>query len=104
MDPPPNWESCVGLRVVVAFEDGDESRPMIMGLLDPPPEALEARDYDGERRGKVVRIEGEEELILECGDAKISLRSDGRIVILGGYVVSRSRGVNRIKGGSVQIN
>ena len=33
-----------------------------------------------------------------------NLRADGRVMILGGYVLSRSTGVNKIKGGSVQIN
>lgn len=110
MQTPPEWSSCKGLRAVLGFEEGDESKPVLLGLLDSPPidrEAVQtAADAEAttEAKPKVLRIESEQELVLECGKAKISLRADGRVVILGGYVISRSKGVNKIKGGSVQIN
>lgn len=107
----PDWLKCQGLRVVLGFEDGDETKPLLLGLMDSPRPTTSisevAESNAGEVRSlkpKVVRIESEEELILECGEAKISLRADGRVVILGGYVLSRSKGVNKIKGGAVQIN
>ncbi|MBI5017319.1 MAG: hypothetical protein HZB55_17770 [Deltaproteobacteria bacterium] len=96
MKDPPTWSECQGLRVLLTFEDGDPGHPIVLGLLDAPPAESETP--------KVLKIESEEELILECGQAKITLRADGKIVILGGYVVSQSTGVNRIRGGSVQIN
>jgi len=98
-----DWSSCKGLRAIIGFEDGDESKPVLLGLLDPPRDADTAEPAGGVKP-RVLRIESEQELILECGKAKIALRADGRIVILGGYVLSRSKGVNKIKGGSVQIN
>lgn len=111
MAAAPDWSACKGLRVVVGFESGDQQKPMILGLLDPPPGSaapnlalVSEAEEPKETRPDVLRLESQEELILECGQAKISLRADGRIVILGGYVLSRSRGVNKIKGGSVQIN
>ena len=111
MAAAPDWSSCKGLRAVLGFENGDQTKPLLLGLLDSPrpPAAVSevTEDRTGEvhaLRPKVLRIESEEELILECGDAKISLRADGRVVILGGYLLSRSKGVNKIKGGSVQIN
>ena len=54
--------------------------------------------------GKRVELRGEEEIVLTCGEASITLRRNGRIVVRGTYVETRSKGVNRIKGGSVQIN
>jgi hypothetical protein len=54
--------------------------------------------------GKRVAIEAFDELELRCGKASITLRRNGRIVIYGTQVETRSRGVNRIKGGSVKIN
>lgn len=54
--------------------------------------------------GKQVLIEAADEIVLRCGEATITLRRNGRVIIRGAYVETRSRGVNRIKGGSVQIN
>lgn len=111
MEVTPDWSGCKGLRAVIGFESGDETKPLLLGLLDSPrPAATISKVTNGQSgevhslRPKVLRIESEQELILECGEAKIALRADGRVVILGGYLLSRSKGVNKIKGGSVQIN
>jgi len=107
MENAPDWSLCKGLRVVLGFEEGNQAEPIVLGLLDQPPETVQDPDKGRsatEDKPKVLRIESEQELILECGKAKIALRADGRVVILGGYLLSRSKGVNKIKGGSVQIN
>ncbi|MEZ4217974.1 MAG: DUF6484 domain-containing protein [Myxococcota bacterium] len=96
----------VGRDAVVAFEDGDRARPIVTGLLVAPAGdaascAPTARAASPPRR---VEIEAADELVLRCGAASVELRADGRIVILGGYVVSRATGAHRIQGGSVQIN
>jgi uncharacterized protein (DUF2345 family) len=54
--------------------------------------------------GESVVIEAREQVVLRCGRASITLTKAGKILIQGEYVSSRSAGVNRIKGGSVQIN
>jgi hypothetical protein len=54
--------------------------------------------------GRRVEIEAADEIVLRCGEACIVLRRNGRVIIRGTYVETRSRGVNRIKGGSVEIN
>ena len=46
----------------------------------------------------------ESEIVLRCGEASITLTRAGKVLIRGTYLLSRSSGVNRIKGGSVQIN
>ena len=99
---------------VLQFERGDPRLPVLMGLvqpavrtplldalLDAPPKGskLEAK-VDGER----VVIEGKEEIVLRCGQASITLRRDGKVVVRGTYLETRAKGTNRIKGGSVQIN
>lgn len=108
----PDWGTCRGQRVWLAFADGDETRPVVLALLERPRRFAD-EDTAPESRGeaavekpkpRTLRIDSEEELVLECGKARISLRADGRIVILGGYVLSRSTGVNKVKGASVQIN
>lgn len=37
MQCAPDWSRCIGLRVALAFEGGQESRPVIVGLFDAPP-------------------------------------------------------------------
>lgn len=54
--------------------------------------------------GKQVCIEGAEEVSLKCGKASITLTKSGKILIRGTYLLNRSSGVNRIMGGSVQVN
>ena len=44
------------------------------------------------------------EITLRCGKASITLTGAGKLLLHGAYLLSRSLGVNRIKGGSVQIN
>jgi uncharacterized protein (DUF2345 family) len=54
--------------------------------------------------GEQVVIEGKKEIVLKCGKSSITLTRAGKVLIRGAYVLSRSSGVNRIKGGSVQVN
>lgn len=54
--------------------------------------------------GDKVVIEGKEEIVLKCGEASITLTKAGKILIRGKYLLNRSSGVNRILGGSVQVN
>jgi hypothetical protein len=54
--------------------------------------------------GKHVCIEGAEEVTFKCGKASITLTKSGKILIRGTYLLNRSSGVNRIMGGSVQVN
>jgi hypothetical protein len=99
--------SHIGRQVVLMFEDGDPQRPIIMGVLRPlrawplpeSPAELEV-DADGER----LILTAKEELVLRCGQACITLHRDGKISIRGVHVVSHAAGVNRIRGGSVQLN
>lgn len=85
----------VGREALVLFENNDPSLPIITGLLDNPA-ATGAP-------AKLV-LEAGQEMVLQAGKASITLTKDGRIVIRGADVLTRSSGSNRIKGGSVHIN
>lgn len=97
MREEPDWETCSGLRVVVVREE-DHEDPIVLGLLDPPPEEASAASP------RTLRVESREELVIQCGKARIALRADGRIEIRGGHLISRSSGPNKIKGASIHIN
>jgi hypothetical protein len=95
-------ENEVGLQAVLAFEDGDITKPIILGLIKSAEN----------RGGKVaVRADGdrffvsaEREIELRCGEASITLTRAGKVLIKGEYVLSRAKGLNRIKGAAVSIN
>lgn len=106
-----------GRRVLLAFTDDDT--PVILGFVQQSP--IEAREVsaptgeavesgaEGPPRevmvdGKRVVLEAADEIELRCGQASITLRRNGRVVIQGVYVETHAQGVNRIKGGSVSIN
>src|SRR3954449_2602290 len=77
-----------GQPVLLVFEDERSHRPVLVGLA-PSTAPLEAV-VDGQR----VVLEGREEIVLRCGKASITLRRNGRVVVRGTYVESRSEGVN----------
>lgn len=56
-----------------------------------------------DKQARVV-ISAAEEIVLECGEASITMRRNGRVVIKGAHVETRSKGMNRLKGATVQIN
>lgn len=49
-------------------------------------------------------LSAERQITIRCGESSITLTAAGKIILRGKYIVSRSSGVQRIKGGSVQIN
>lgn len=97
----------VGSDLVLMFEACDPMRPIVMGFLsrqetcqtDRRPGHVDV-DADGER----LVISAKEQLVLRCGKATITLTKTGKVLIQGTYISSRSSGVNRIKGGSLQLN
>lgn len=97
----------IGQPVTLVFEHGDPARPIVTGVVRgatgwplPEPPAEVQVDADGER----LIVSAREQLVLRCGKASITLTKAGKVLIQGSYVSSRSTGVNRIWGGSVQLN
>ncbi|HYO66572.1 MAG TPA: DUF6484 domain-containing protein [Archangium sp.] len=104
-------------KAVLLFENGNPRLPLVVGIehvrsptpltdavlavSDPAPakQPVEAH-VDGQR----VVIEGKDEIVLQCGQASITLRRNGKVIIKGTYVESHASDTQRIKGGSVQIN
>jgi hypothetical protein len=94
----------IGREVVLMFESGDTRRPIVMGLIEPAPGKRPDSSLSVEIDGERVILTAEKEIVLRCGNASLTLTRAGKVLIRGSYVSSRSSGVNRIKGGSIQLN
>lgn len=99
----------VGADVLVLFEDGDSTRPIVTGVLQRP--SLAPLPEAGSVRGVVVQaddtrhvITAEREIVLRCGNASITLTRAGKVIIEGSYIVSRSSGYNKVKGAAIELN
>jgi hypothetical protein len=115
----------IGRQLALLFANGDPQSPVIMGMIhshlqdmlenftnQPQTDAL---DQQGELEsnlqvddvlidGKKIVFEAKEEIVLKCGESSITLTKAGKVLIRGKYLLNRSTGVNRIMGGSVQVN
>lgn len=98
----------IGRKVVLMFEVGDTAKPIVMGLLRDNDEGWPLVEKPGEVQvdadGQRLIVSAKEQVVLQCGKASITLTKAGKVLIQGTYVLSRSSGVNRVKGGSIQLN
>jgi hypothetical protein len=104
----PLKQSDRGHEVALLLINGDRRQPLIIGLLkhteNPPVLANSKPPMTGEIDGERLVFTAKKEIVLQCGAASLTLTKAGKVLIRGTYLFSRSSGVNRIKGGSVQIN
>ena len=100
-------EPHIGCRVALMFEGADPRRPVIIGVMHEgrvAPSSSNAGNVEIDVDGEQLIVSAREQLVLRCGNASITLTKAGKVLIKGTYVSSRSSGVNRITGGSVQLN
>ena len=102
-----------GREVLLAFDNNDPLHPIIVdtmySLIDEIAEhstvVLEAEPpKDAVIDGKHIVFDAQEDIVLRCGKASITLTKAGKVLIRGEYVLSRSSGPNKIRGGSIQLN
>jgi len=83
----------------VSTQDSNEDQD----VFPSEPEAPLTVKVDADQEKKLF-LEGKDEVVLKCGEASITLTRQGKVILRGKYILSRSSGVNRILGGSVQVN
>ncbi len=111
-----------GRTVVLLFEHSGAERPIIIGLLpDGAESSLNETQKSIEKDttlanskpldnlyvtadGETCILQAKREIQLRCGDASITLTRAGKVIIKGQYVLSRSKGANKIKGAYIDIN
>src|SRR5688500_2199478 len=91
-----DWDELVGShrQVVVLVDEGQS--PVVLGVLQPFPAAprsqVGVRDLTTRVDGKRLELDAVDELVLRCGSAAITLRSNGRVVVEGIQVESKAKG------------
>jgi Domain of unknown function (DUF6484) len=98
--------SDIGSQVALLFENGLLGKPLVIGKILVPGHAPDAaaKLVTAKMDDDVLTLSARQQIVLQCGKASITLTRAGKIILRGAYLLSRSSGVNKIKGGSVQIN
>jgi len=95
----PLGETDLEQEVALLFEENNPASPVVIGLIQPTAVRPEATvDHQN------LVLEAHQRIELRCGKAKVVLTKDGRVLVKGTDVMSRSEGPNRLKGASIQIN
>jgi hypothetical protein len=92
---------------VLRFEGADPAKAIIVGVLREGRVLATGRAaWLGGRGcvGQTADSQCKEQVVLRFGKESITLTKAGKIFIQGTYVLNLSSGVNRIKGGSVQMH
>ena len=108
---PPDYR--IGDAVLYIIPEG-ATTGCVMGIVEPYRTSQDRLSGLLQQTGKrpstttveddVVRIKASKGLVIECGQGTIIITQDGKIQIKGTEVLSRARGMNKIKGAGVDIN
>jgi len=114
--PPP--EIHPGDSVLYVPPASDAEFGYVLGLIEPYPSTVnqlsekQTRQAQGQDNAchitriedEVVHIKADKGLVIECGTGSITITQDGKVQIKGKELLSRARGMSRIKGAGVNIN
>ena len=98
----------LGKRALVVRTADPSARAVLVSLVrervSPEGSGCMGSGLTARVDGKVVRIQAETEIELRCGKSRLILRRDGRVELHGTNVLTRSRGPNRMKGATIELN
>ena len=92
-----------GRQVALMFVQGSAAQPIILGLIQNPSAQVKP-PREARVDGKKVLLEAADEIEFRCGKSSIKMTRDGKVIVKGTHLVSRSSGANKIKGASVLLN
>lgn len=109
---PAGFTVTTAPSVLLAFERGDLSRPIVLGFIGDSLTStarrtetfMREKEWSVRLDRKSVVFDAENEIVLRCGKSSVTLRKDGTIVLKGVDIVSRAIQTNKIKGANVMIN
>jgi hypothetical protein len=91
----------VGAKVLIVFEQGDPTRPIVLGLVH---DRIQTKGRQLHLKASKIVIEAEESISLRCGEAGVEATKDGKLRIKGKDVVSRASRTNKVQGSTVRLN
>jgi len=100
-------------RVIYRVPEFDEEYGVVLGIIekyalfdDKVAKKLKKRDISQTTtlEDKVLHIKADDGLVIECGKSSIILTKDGKVQIKGVDLLSRAKGMNKIKGAGVSLN
>lgn len=101
------FDVAFGAEVLLQFDQGDIDKPIILGVIQQPEtwiQQIAGHTLEVDADGQRLQIQAQQQLVLRCGAASITLTKAGKVLIKGTYLSSHASGTHRIKGGCVQIN
>lgn len=111
--PTAASDALVGAEVLLCFEGADPQLPIVTGIvrarLQPQPIVPAVTLEPGTLKdvlvdGRQLVFSAQQQILLRCGKSSVLLRRDGKVVIRGTSLLSRSSGANKIKGASIDLN
>lgn len=90
-----------GARVLLAFESGLPTLPIVLGVLH---EKATAQNGTVHLKADRIVLEANEQLVLRCGEAGLEAGRNGNVHLTGKDVVSRATRTNKVRGATVLIN
>ena len=89
-----------GDSVLLWCSDDTEERGIVLGRVGLP----QAQDQDEDDVPEELVLRAGQRLVLSCGEASITLREDGKVLVKGKNIVTHAKKLNRLRGGAVAIN
>lgn len=93
--------------LLVSDENGESG--YVLGVVQPYLPVREISQDNGHLANgneplPEIKLNASERIELRCGQSSLTMNKEGTVIVKGAKVVSRSSGVNKIKGATVQIN